>query len=106
MACESFQIITVSRIYGEEIELIQALGFPEVSALGEEEAAARAGLNAKLKDVLEDANLSPARWLHRRMISGEAELDRVEVTLRPGKRSLAWQQEVKLWVRYVRWKEE
>ncbi|MCX6893639.1 MAG: AAA family ATPase [Verrucomicrobia bacterium] len=106
MAHEVFQLATVARVLADHVELAEALGFPEVSALGDTERRWRPALQAKAKAILEDTGLSLALSLHRRRISVKPEIHEVEITLEPPKRSPAWQEPVLLRLAVVRWVEE
>ncbi len=101
-----FQLTTVTRPLGENVELAEALGFPEVSALDDAERKWRVTLQAKAKAILEDAAASPPLSLHRRRIGAAAEVQSVEMTLEPPRRAPAWQEPVTLRVPFVRWAEE
>jgi len=106
MAEESFQLTTVTRVLAEDVEMSEALGFPEISALGDTERRCQAALQAKAKAILEDSELSPAVSLHRRRITIEPELCEVEVTLDPPKRIPEWQEPVSIRLPVVRWVED
>jgi hypothetical protein len=56
MPNEVFQLTTVTRLLGENVELAEALGFPEVSALDDAERKWRAPLQAEA--ILEDPDAS------------------------------------------------
>src|SRR5436189_4072043 len=106
MPNEVFQLTTVTRLLGENIELTEALGFPEISALDDAERRRHVALQAKAKAILEDIEASPPLSLYRRRIGAAAEVDSVEMTLEPPKRAPAWQEPVTLRVPFVRWAEE
>ncbi|HTI72475.1 MAG TPA: AAA family ATPase [Candidatus Limnocylindria bacterium] len=105
MANETFQLVTVTRALEGEVELMEALGVPEVSALGTPGGNADAILEAKARAILEDADQTPPFWVHRRHIPSPVELDSVEVTFNPPKRNPAWQEPVRLRLEFVRWVE-
>lgn len=105
MGSEAFNLITVARVFVGEIELAEALGFPEISALGETERQWQTVLQAKSKALLEDSNLSPALSLHRRRLIVQPELSEIEISLHPPTRSPAWQEPVSLRLPIVRWVE-
>src|SRR5689334_4966784 len=106
MVEHEFQINTVTHVLAEGVELIEALGFPEISALGDTEKRSRTALEAKAKTVLEDFALSPALSIYRRQLAASPELCEVELTLEPAKRSVDWQEPVVLRLPLVRWVEE
>jgi hypothetical protein len=106
MPGEVFQFTTLTRVLGENVELAEVLGIPEVSTLNDTERKCRAGLQAKAKAVLEDESLSPALSLHHRRIVAEVELDSIEVNFDPPRRSPDWQERVRVRVRYARWADD
>lgn len=106
MPNEVFQLSILSRSLGENIELAEALGFPEISALDDTERRRRASLSAKAKGILEDASLAPAVTLHRRRLPGDVELDSVDLLFQPPKHSPDWQQPAIVRVHYARWEED
>lgn len=106
MALANFQRTTVASILADDVELVAALGFLEISALGDTERRTHAAMQAKAKVVLEDGGLSPAVSLHRRPIIIAPELPIAEFTLEPPKRSPEWQEPVVLRVPVVCWVED
>jgi ATP-dependent Clp protease ATP-binding subunit ClpC len=106
MPQEVFQLATVTRVFADEVELAEAIAFPEISALDDTERKWRACLQAKARTVLEDNALSPALYLHRRRISAVLEADSVELIFEPTRRSADWEQPVSVRVHYVRWVED
>jgi DNA polymerase III delta prime subunit len=106
MAAANFQITTIASVLADDVELAEALGFPEISALGDAERRIQAALQAKAKAVLEDSGLSPAVTLHRRRIVVAPELHEVEINLDPPKRLPEWQEPVVLRVPVVWWVED
>ena len=106
MSHEGFQLTTVACVLADEVELAEALGFPEISALGDTDRHWRAALGAKAKAVLEDSALSPILSLHRRRITAAPEVREVEISLEPPKRSPEWQEPVILRLLTVCWVEE
>ena len=105
MGLEAFRLTTVTQVLADEIELTEALGFPEISALGENERKCQAALQAKAKAILEDTRLSSALLLHRRLLIIEPEVRHVEITLDPPPRLPDWQEPVVLSLPVVRWAE-
>jgi ATP-dependent Clp protease ATP-binding subunit ClpA len=105
MAGEVFQISTLTRMLDENVGLAEALGFPEIASLDESERKWRSSLQTKARTILEDAELSPTIALHRRRIIAEVELDTVEISFDPPKRSVDWQEPVSVRVHYARWVE-
>jgi ATP-dependent Clp protease ATP-binding subunit ClpC len=106
MPNEIFQLTTVTCVFADEVELAEALCFPEISALDERERKWRSCLHSKAKAILEDAELSPAISLHRRKLVATPEKDSVEVKFEPARRSPDWEQPAILKFHYVRWAEE
>jgi ATP-dependent Clp protease ATP-binding subunit ClpA len=106
MPNEVFQFVTVARVFGDNVELAEVLGFSEISALDDAERKWRACLQAKARSILEDALLSPAISLHRRKIVATVEADALELKFDASRRSPDWEQPLSLQVRYVRWVEE
>ena len=106
MPNEVFHLTTVTRVLADDIGLVDALGFPEISALGEGEPDRRRCLTAKAKQLLEDPQLAPALTLHRRRRVAAVERDELELVFEPPKRSPAWQQAVTVVIHYLRWEEE
>ena len=103
---ELFQLTTVTRVLDEGVELTEALGFPEISALAAAERHWRKLIQSKAKSLLEDNNACPAGALYRRRLSAKVELDDVEVTLNPPPRSAKWQEPITIRLPFVRWAEE
>ncbi len=106
MAQTTFHIITVAQLLAEDVELVEALGFPEISALGDTGKHWQAVLQTKARTILEDSFLSPAISLHRRRIQAEPKLREVEITLDPPRRSPDWQEPVTLRLPLVHWVED
>ncbi len=106
MSNEVFQLFTLTRSLAENVELAEALGFPEISALAETERKRRLALGAKAKAILEDSDLSPAISLHRRRLVAEVELDSTDIVFEPPKRTPDWQEPVTVRVHFARWIEE
>jgi ATP-dependent Clp protease ATP-binding subunit ClpA len=106
MPNEVFQLPIAVRVLGEAVELAEALGFPELSALDDAERKWRSCLQAKVRATLEDHTLTPAISLHRRRIVSEVKLDSVELTFEPPKRSPAWEEPVRLCLQFVHWTED
>jgi ATP-dependent Clp protease ATP-binding subunit ClpC len=106
MPNEIFQLTTVTRVFADEVELAEALCFPEISALDERERKWRSCLHSKAKAILEDVELSPVISLHRRKLVATPEKDSVKVKFEPARRSPDWEQPAILKFHYVRWAEE
>src|SRR5256885_13828719 len=106
MPNEVFQLHAVARVLEEDVQLAEALGFPEISALDDADRKWRASLQAKARAMLDDQSLTPAISLHRRKIVGPVELDSVELTFEPPKRSPAWEEPVRLRLHFARWIED
>src|SRR5712671_6013572 len=102
MGAEVFQLTTVVRVLAEDVELAEAIGFPEISALGDTERRWQVSLQAKAKAILEDNELSPALSLHRRRVATAPKVGEVEIKLEPPKRSPEWQEPVNLRLPVVR----
>ncbi len=106
MPGEVFQFTTLTRVLGENVELAEALGIPEVSTLDDTERRCRAGLQAKARALLEDENLCPALSLHRRRIVAEVALDSIEVNFDPPRRSPDWLEPARVRVQFARWADD
>ena len=106
MSNEVFQIFTLTRALGENVELTEPLAFPEISAVDDTERKRQTCLRAKAKAILEDAELSPALTLHRRRIVAEVELDSIDMVFEPPRRSPDWQEPVTVRVHFARWVED
>lgn len=117
MPSQTFQLRTVTRLLADGVELIEAIGVPEVSAVDDAERKSRATLIAKASAILANAALVPVVGLHARQSpeglrgpNGLAEEDglelgRVEVTFEPPRSTPDWQQPVTVPVHYIRWLE-
>lgn len=106
MPNEIFQLATIARVFADGVELAEAIGLPEISALDDAERKWRSCLQAKARVVLEDGALSPAISLHRRKLRATVEVDSVELKVDPPRRSPDWEQPLTLRVHYVRWAED
>src|SRR5579864_4468792 len=106
MPNEEFQLTILTRSLAENVELTEALGFPEISALDDTERKRRASLSTKARGILEDASLTPAITLHRRRLPAEVELDFVDLLFQPPKHSPDWQEPATVRVHYARWEED
>ena len=102
MAQETFQLTTVSRILADDVELADALGFPEISALGDTERRWQAGLQAKAKTLLQDGSTMS---LYRRQAAAQPELLEVEIRMAPPKHAPDWREPVLLRLTAVVWEE-
>ena len=47
MPKDVFQLVTVTRVFGDDVELVEVLGFPEVSALDDSEGKCRHDLESR-----------------------------------------------------------
>jgi ATP-dependent Clp protease ATP-binding subunit ClpC len=99
----TFQLTTVVRVLTDEVELADALGFPEISALDEGERKWRSCLQSKTKALLEDDALSPAISLHRRKLRAAVEVESLKLQFEPPRRSPDWEQPLTLRIHFVRW---
>jgi ATP-dependent Clp protease ATP-binding subunit ClpC len=106
MSNEVFQLFTLTRSLAENVELAEALGFPEISALAETVRKRRLTLGAKAKAILEDPEFSPAISLHRRRLVAEVEIDSTDIVFEPPKRTPEWEEPVTVRVHFARWVEE
>jgi DNA polymerase III delta prime subunit len=102
----TLQLTTITSLLPADLELAEAIGFPEVSALGESEIQWKGALQSKCKSILQDAEVSSAVWLHRRRRIIEPELREIEIDLDPPKRSMEWRKPVRLRMQIVQWVEE
>jgi ATP-dependent Clp protease ATP-binding subunit ClpC len=105
MPAESFHLKCLSCVLAEDVELSEALGLPEVSALEDPTRPGRPILAAKAKSLLEDMNLAPAVTLHRRRITAEVETDSLVVEFKPPRRNAEWETPVLVTIHFVRWSE-
>lgn len=105
MPPESIDLKCLIRVLAEDVHLCEALALPEVSALEDGSRPGHPTLAAKAKALLEDTSLVPSISLHRRRIGVPVELDSVEVTFTPPKRSAEWETPVTLTVHFARWTE-
>src|SRR5689334_7261293 len=106
MPDEVFQLTTVARVFADEVELAEALGCPELSALDDAERKWRACLGTKAKALLEDNALAPALTLHRRKVNAVVAADSLELTFEPPRRSPDWEQPLTVRIHFVRWEED
>src|SRR5258708_8926759 len=84
----------------------EALGIPEITALGNADLHCRATMEAKAKAILEDSALCTAVSLHRRRMTAKPEVREVEISVEPPKRAADWEEPVRLRLPVVRWVEE
>lgn len=105
MPAESFRLKCLSCVLAEDVELSEALGLPEVSALEDPTRPGKPILAAKAKSLLEDMNLAPAVTLHRRRIMAEVESDSLLVEFKPPRRNAEWETPVHITIHFVRWSE-
>ena len=105
MTQEVFHLITVTRRLESGACLAEALGLPEVSALGRDSMLALNTLRARAKTLLESAQFTPPLLLYRRRCALEPAVDTVEFTLDPPRRSAAWQEPFPVQLSFVRWTE-
>ena len=91
MPAELFRLKCLSCVLAEDVELSEALGLPEVSALEDPSRPGRPILTAKARSLLEDMNLAPAVTLHRRRIMAEVESDSLLVEFKPPRRNAEWE---------------
>ena len=103
MSNDLFQLITVTRVLPDGVFLAEALGYPEISALGDREQKWRACLQAKTKQILEDADLAPALTLHGRRLAAPVEVSSLDLTFSPPRRVPDWEQPLEVRIHYVHW---
>ncbi len=106
MPLETIQLVTVTRVFGDGVELAEALGFPEISVLDATASQWRGCLQAKARTVLEDATLAPVFSLHRRKIAATVEQDALELRIDPPRRSPDWEEPWALRMFFVHWQED
>ena len=106
MPPESINLKCLIRVLDEDVHLCEALALPEVSSLEDGSRPGHATLATKAKTLLEDTTLVPAISLHRRRIGVPVEIDSIEVTFVPPKRSAEWETPVTLTIHFARWTEE
>lgn len=105
MPSESFHLQCLTRVLGDDVELSEAIALPEVAGLEDPSLPGRPTLSAKARTLLADTDLSPTVSLHRRRVAGKVEIDMVEMSFSPPKRSPEWVQPVLLTVHFARWSE-
>lgn len=106
MPNEFFQLVTVTRVVSDGILLAEALGYPEISALGDRDQKWRSCLQSKAKLVLEDPLLAPALTLHRRRFATAIEISSLDLTFSPPRRLADWEQPLELRIHFVHWSHE
>lgn len=95
-----FHLAAVLQPLGDDAYLEEVLLFPEVCCLGDDPARLhRAVKNLVTRLVLDVAPVE----LSRRRLPGDASAGHIEVVLKPGARSLAWEEPVTLRLPVVRW---
>ncbi len=105
MPPESIDLNCLIRVLDEDVHLCEALALPEVSALEDGSRPGHATLAAKAKTLLEDSSLVPTISLHRRRIGVPIELDSIDVTFTPPRRSAEWESPVTVTIHFARWTE-
>lgn len=103
---QTFEFVTLRRLLADSSEWVDALGVPEISAVGESEAAAAELLTARLRAFLADATHCPPIGLHRRRLRVDPRVEVLDVAFDPPVRSPEWESPVSLPVHVVRWVEE
>lgn len=106
MPNEVFKLSMLIRSLAENVELAEALSFPEISTLDDTQRKRRASLSTKARAILEDASLAPAVSLHRRRLLADVELDSIDLLFQPPKHSPDWQQSATVRVHFARWEED
>lgn len=100
-----FQITTVHRSLGDGLEVVEALGFPELSALGETAEDAGNRLAKKIRQFLTNDELCPALELHRRRLKIQAQPSFLSLEFTPPRRTPEWQLPIMVRFEFVRWTE-
>lgn len=90
---------------GDDLELVECHGFPEVSNLGDKAGRAAVGLRSKITALLKDSEAVPAPTLHRRVTGKDASVERMTLTLEAPKKRADWQVPVELRLDYLTWSE-
>jgi hypothetical protein len=106
MGTGMIRLTALTRILDDEVQLAEAFGLPEITALGDSERQCRDTLQTKAKAILEDPTLNPPLAWFRRRFGSAVELDEIELTFVPPKRQPEWQEPVVLRLPFARWVED
>lgn len=90
---------------GDDLELVECHGFPEVSSLSDKSGRAAVGLRSKIAALLEDPESVTATTLHRRVTGKGARVEQMTLSLEAPKRRADWQMPVELRFDYLTWSE-
>lgn len=90
---------------GDDLELVECHGFPEVSSLGDKAGRAAVGLRCKIAALLKDSEAVPATTLHRRATGKDARVEQMMLTLEAPQKRADWRTPVELRLDYLTWAE-
>src|SRR5437868_1629761 len=102
---QAFELTVVVRVFLDGMELAEALGFPEISCVGETPAHWQRGLRAKARDLLGDSKAGDPLRMHRRQIGAGAEVAEIRFELEAPARRADWKEPVAVRLHFVRWSE-
>ncbi|HCN30707.1 MAG TPA: hypothetical protein DIT64_18665 [Verrucomicrobiales bacterium] len=101
----TIHVQAVALVLGDDLELVECHGFPEVSSLGDKAGRAAVGLRSKITALLKDPEAVPAPTLHRRVTGKDARVERMTLTLEAPKKRADWKMPVELSLDYLTWTE-
>ncbi|MGV3663907.1 MAG: AAA family ATPase [Prosthecobacter sp.] len=105
MPDQTFHVQAVTLGLGDDLELVECHGFPEVSSLGGRAGRGAVGLRSKVKSLVEDQEFMPATTLHRRVTGKDARVAQLTLTLEAPKKRADWTAPVELRLDYITWTE-
>lgn len=105
MSKQTFHVHAVTLGLGDDLELLECHGFPEMSSLGDRPGRAAVGLRTKIATLLANAEAVPAASLHRRMTGKDARVEQLTLRLEPAKKRADWKEPVDLRFDYISWTE-
>lgn len=105
MPDQTFYVQAVTLGLGDDLELVECHGFPEVSSLGGRAGRGAVGLRSKVKSLVEDPESVPVATLHRRTTGKDARVEQLTLTLEPPKKRADWTTPVELRLDYLTWTE-
>src|SRR5262245_44455789 len=93
-------IIAITQTLENDIFLVEALFYPEITRFNVNEGKAKKNLQGNLRKLIEDA---PLVALHQGSPAGTPEIGQVEITLKPPPQQKAWRKSITLSFPIVRW---
>ncbi len=90
---------------GDDLELVECHGFPEVSSLGDKAGRAAVGLRSKITALLKHPEAVPVPTLHRRVTGRDGRVAQITITLEAPKKRADWRTSVELRFDYLTWSE-